>query len=97
MQVEIDRLYVLAVPSYMQEGAAPQDAEQEDARLAEKKRAAVCTAERQWTERMHSLDEAGSVASQPGYLQGVINVVLGNLKLKVQPCVLAAHRSSELR
>ena len=83
VQVEIDRLYVLAVPSYLQEAPPPEDADAEEERLAAKKRADVGSAEQQWVSHMQSMDESGSVASQPGYLQGVANVVLGNLKIKV--------------
>lgn len=86
VQVEIDRLYVLAVPSYLQEAPPPQDADAEEERLAAKKRADVGSAEQQWVAHMQSMDDSGSVASQPGYLQGVINVVLGNLKIKVRDC-----------
>jgi hypothetical protein len=83
VQVDIDRLYVLAVPSYLQEALPPDDADAEEARLAAKLRADVAAAEQQWQSHMQSMDESGAVASQPGYLQGVINVVLGNLKVKV--------------
>ena len=83
VQVEIDRLYVLAVPSYLQEGSAPESADAEEERLTTKKRADVAAAEQSWLTKMHSMDEAGAVASQPGYLQGVANVVLGNLKVKI--------------
>jgi hypothetical protein len=84
VQVEIDRLYVLAVPSYLQEGAPPKNAEAEDNRIEEKKRKDVDAAEQQWAAKMQSMDEAGAVASKPGYLQGIINIVLGNLKLKAR-------------
>ena len=83
VHVEIDRLYVLAVPNYLQEAPPPEDAAAEEARLAEQKRKDVGSAEQRWVSKMQSMDESGSVASQPGYVQGVINVVLGNLKLKV--------------
>jgi hypothetical protein len=85
VQVEIDRLYVLAVPSYLQEGTPPNDADAEDDRIEEKKRRDVGTAEQQWAAKMQSMDEAGAVTSKPGYLQGIINIVLGNLKLKACP------------
>lgn len=87
-QVEIDRLFILAVPSYLQEAPTPEDADAEEARLTDKKRVDVGAAEKQWVARMQSVDAAGSVAAQPGYLQGAVNVVLGNLKVKVPPSPL---------
>lgn len=87
VQVEIDRLYIIAVPSYSQEGTPPEDEAAEEERLEASKRAEVFAAEQQWAANVATQDEAGAVAAQPGYVQGVVNVVLGNLKLKVCFCV----------
>jgi hypothetical protein len=81
--VEIDRLYVLAVPNYMQDSAPPDDVEDEEERLAQRRRDEVAAAEKKWVDGMHGMEQAQQVASQPGYIQGIVNVVLGNLKLKV--------------
>ena len=82
--MEIDRLYLLAVPSYLQEAPPPEDAAAEEARLEAKKRADAAAEEAQWVAKMATQGDESAVASQPGYLQGVINVVLGNLKLLVR-------------
>lgn len=82
MQVEIDRLYLLAVPSYQQDALPPEDMEHEEERLDEVKRMDVQAQEKLWVDSMRAADHVDD-SSSPGYLQGVINVVLGNLKIKV--------------
>ena len=83
MQVEIDRLYLLAVPNYMQDAPPPQSTEEEEERLAARKREELDAEERHWVEGMQAAEHAQAVAANPGYIQGIVNVVLGNLKLKV--------------
>eukprot|EP00892_Ulva_mutabilis_P007576 jgi/Ulvmu1/5190/UM021_0207.1 len=82
VQVEIDRLYLLAIPSYQQDALLPEDMEHEEERLADVKRAEVHAQEKQWVDSMRAADHVND-SNSPGYLQGVINVVLGNLKIKV--------------
>lgn len=82
MQVEIDRLYLLAVPSYQQDAVPPQEMEQEEERLEDVKLAEVHAQEKLWVDNMHDTQHV-SASETTGYLQGVINVVLGNLKVKV--------------
>ena len=81
--MEIDRLYLLAVPNYMQDAPPPQSTEEEEERLEARKREELAADERHWVEGMQAAEHAQAVAANPGYLQGMINVVLGNLKLKV--------------
>lgn len=88
MQVEIDRLYLLAVPNYMQDAPPPQSTEEEEERLEVRKGEEVAAEEKHWVEGMQAAEHAEAVAANPGYLQGVINVVLGNLKLKVSDKLL---------
>jgi hypothetical protein len=85
VQVEIDRLYLLAVPNYMQDGPPPTSPEEEEERLEARKRDEVATEEKQWVEGMQAAEHVQTVTANPGYIQGIINVVLGNLKLKVRP------------
>lgn len=88
MQVEIDRLYLLAVPNYMQDAPPPQSTEEEEERLEARKREEVATEERHWVDGMQAAEHAQAVAANPGYIQGIVNVVLGNLKLKVGDSLL---------
>jgi hypothetical protein len=97
VQVEIDRLYLLAVPNYMQDAPPPQSTEEEEERLALRKREEVEAEEKRWVQGMQAAEHAQAVAANPGYLQGIINVVLGNLKLKVSlisPCSSTWLRNS---
>jgi hypothetical protein len=87
VQVEIDRLYLVAVPNYLQEAPPPQDEAEEEARLAERKNAELTAAEGSWVSAMQSREQRAAAAGQPGYLQGVVNVVLGNLKLTARSCL----------
>lgn len=82
VQVEIDRLYLLAVPSYQQDAQPPGDMHQEEERLEEVKRAEVNAQEKLWVDSMRAQEDVND-AQSTSYVQGIINVVLGNLKIKV--------------
>lgn len=92
MQVEIDRVYLLAVPNYMQSAPPPQSTEEEEERLAVRKREELDAEEKQWVQGMQDAEHALGAAANPGYIQGIINVVLGNLKLKVSILLLTKIR-----
>lgn len=94
VQVEIDRLYLLAVPSYQQDALPPENMENEDERLEEVKRMEVLAQEKLWVDSMRASEHVDDPAS-PGYLQGLINVVLGNLKIKVGPVQIADRKSGQ--
>lgn len=96
VQVEVDRLYLVAVPNYLQEAAPPQDGSEEEARLAARKVAQLAAAEERWVAAMQSREQRSAAAAQPGYIQGVINVVLGNLKLTARARAPASLRAARV-
>lgn len=91
VQVEIDRLYLLAVPSYQQDAPPPEDMQHEEERLDALKRAQVHAQEKLWVDGMHAQEHVND-SDSTSYLQGVTNIVLGNLKIKV--CANLGDRES---
>ena len=80
--VELDRIYILAVPNYMQTDKAPDvsSAEEEDALLEKRKKDLVDALERAWVDSIRSQT---AQQAEPGRVQAYINTILGNLKLTV--------------